>query len=181
MSSTFQRPTTIMQLSPPKLTQGIFASKSSTPTSLVTALATSSQNGNQNKTIKRTSLESKRVALIEATTDNSIRLNHAHSQRTQVSPLNPSLIASSSGTSISATSIAAASTVIVSQNTSGGTVTISPTTNPLKHSIELSPISSSSVGGEPVKRKRGRPRILDADSEVYRPLCGSEEQNQQGK
>ena len=181
MGSNFQRPTSIMQSSPPKLTQGLFTSKSSTPTSLVTALATSSQNGNQNKAIKRISFEPKRLSLVEATTDNSSRLHRAHSQRTQGSPLNHSLVASSSGTSISATSIAAASTVIASQNTSGGTVTVSPTINPLKHSIELSPISSASVGGEPSKRKRGRPRILDSDSEVYRPPCGIEEQNQQGK
>ena len=160
--------------SPPKLTSAPYTSLSACNSSFVTGLATSNQNGND-KANKRSSLELRKPEVI---TENSSR-SLLQSQRGPSSISNSSLIASSSGSNVVSGPIVAAA-VITSQN-SGGTVTVSPTANPLKHIRDVSPICSISIGGEPIKRKRGRPRILDPDTDTYKPFCGTEEQNQQGR
>ena len=51
----------------------------------------------------------------------------------------------------------------------------------LKHPPKLSFILNVTIAGEPPKKKRGRPRILDADDDFYQPLCDTEEKNKIGK
>ena len=142
--------------------------------SLVTDSAISSQVEND-RFKKRSPLEIRKSEGI----GESISKLLPHSQKGPLSILNSSIIASTSNANTNFVPTIA-STVITSQN-SGGTVTISPAANPLKHSRDKTPISNLSGGGEPIKRKRGRPRILDADTDIYNPIYETEEQNQQGK
>ncbi len=103
-------------------------------------------------------------------------MNESNSRMLQSQKLpNLSLVAANSN----ANGPILASTVISSQNR-GGTVTVSPTLNHFKHSRDVSPVSSISMSGEPIKRKRGRPRILDSE-DLFIPFHDTEEHEQQGK
>ena len=70
---------------------------------------------------------------------------------------------------------------MISSQNSGGTVTVSPTVNILQASRDVSPVSSISVSGEPIKKKRGRPRTLDAETSSYPKFRDSEDHDQQCK
>ena len=51
----------------------------------------------------------------------------------------------------------------------------------LKHPNKLLFVLNVTIAGEPPKKKRGRPRILDADDDFYQPSCDTEEKNKIGK
>jgi hypothetical protein len=151
---------------PVKTISAQFSSIPASNSSFVTASMTSGQNANERGN-KRSSFDAKR----DIVNENSIR--QIYSQK-----IPNSILRTSSPTSNVRPIVA--SSITSSQN-SGGTVTVSPTINSLKHFRDLSPVSSISIGGDQIKRKRGRPRILDSDTDLFEQLHDTEEQDRQGK
>ena len=74
-----------------------------------------------------------------------------------------------------------ASASIVSHPNTGGLVTNTHSRNNFKQSSDSTPISALSASGDTLKRKRGRPRILDSDSDVHGQFPDMDEEDQSGK
>ena len=151
---------------PAKTISTQISSKPPSKSTFVTSSFTSSQNANERGN-KRSSFDAKKDIIV----------NENSSRQLNIQKMPNSILRTSSPTS-NMRSIVTSS--ITSSQNSGGTVTVSPTINNLKHSRDVSPVSTISIGGEPIKRKRGRPRTLDPDTDHFKPLHDTEEQDQQG-
>ena len=73
------------------------------------------------------------------------------------------------------------SAAIVSHQNNGGLVSLTHSSNNFKHNSDSTPISTLSVSGETLKRKRGRPKTLDSDYDVYGQFHDMDEDDNLGK